>query len=214
MPTYTVVRFLPEILGPAQTRPALAPAQSETPLQWHRETRPPQVACLPETTAPTPFPGTNATSPSSGLARDNPCGATASRGSSSCRRRANEELSAHERPSHRARDLGIQAVVSAMVGLRCSTSHVIRLALDDLRERHPFAKSLEAALRGQVWQELETSPKRTPGARPRRPVPAPGQAGRQPAASRKGATWSVVLVDHHAMVRAGLRASWRRRPTS
>lgn len=101
-----------------------------------------------------------------------------------------------------------QAVVSAMAGLRGSASHVIRLALDDLREHHSSAKSLESALRAQVWRELESSHGRGPETPPlRRERPrARGGRGRHPPAKR-GDLVRVVLVDHHAMVRAGLRAS-------
>ena len=105
-----------------------------------------------------------------------------------------------------------QAVVSAMAGLRGSASHVIRLALDDLREHHSSVKSLESALRAQVWRELEASP--SPGARPRpqgreraRGRGARGARGPQHQPAKRSDLVRVLLVDHHAMVRAGLRAS-------
>ena len=41
----------------------------------------------------------------------------------------------------------------AMEGLTCSVSTVIRLALDELRQRHPASKKLEAALRAHIWRE-------------------------------------------------------------
>ena len=101
-----------------------------------------------------------------------------------------------------------QAVVSALVGLRCTPSHVIRLALNDLRVRHSSSKSLEAALRRQVWRESDASVARA-SPRPRaRPATAPARhdpGTRQRAES--GSSVRVLLVDGHAMVRAGLRAS-------
>src|SRR5262249_8737806 len=53
-------------------------------------------------------------------------------------------------------DEWVYGLIGAMSGLRCSASHVVRLALDDLRERHWSPKNLEAALRRQVWRELES----------------------------------------------------------
>ena len=102
-----------------------------------------------------------------------------------------------------------QAVVSAMAGLRGSASHVIRLALDDLRERHSSAKSVESALRRHVWRELEASPGRNSGTLPVRRERARGGGGRGPQhpPAKRGGLVRVVLVDHHALVRAGLRAS-------
>src|ERR1700716_692560 len=41
----------------------------------------------------------------------------------------------------------------AMEGLTCSVSTVIRLALEELRERHPSPNKLEAALRAHLWRE-------------------------------------------------------------
>ena len=101
-----------------------------------------------------------------------------------------------------------QAVVSAMAGLRGSASHVIRLALDDLRERHSSAKSLESALRRHIWRELEASPGPNSRTQPGRRERARGQGIRGPEhmAKRTGLV-RVVLVEHHALVRAGLRAS-------
>ena len=103
-----------------------------------------------------------------------------------------------------------QAVVSALVGLRCTPSHVIRLALNDLRDRHSSAKSLEAALRRQVWRESDASVARASRRPPARPAtaPAPDDLGTwQPAPAESGSSVRVLLVDRHAMVRAGVRAS-------
>lgn len=104
----------------------------------------------------------------------------------------------------------IQAVISAMVGLQCSASHVIRLALDDLRERHQSARALEAALRAQIWREVRGTSGDGPRVpRQRRAQPAPSHATRQPQdhPSMESSLVRVLLVDDHAIVRAGLAAS-------
>ncbi|HEX4215819.1 MAG TPA: response regulator transcription factor [Candidatus Dormibacteraeota bacterium] len=76
-----------------------------------------------------------------------------------------------------------------MAGLSCTPADVIRLALDDLRDRHPSPKSLDAALRRHMWRERR-SPRRPPRARaPRRVEPA--KVG-------------VLVVHAHPTVRAGL----------
>ena len=49
----------------------------------------------------------------------------------------------------------VNELAQAMSGLNCTMSDVIRLALDDLRNRHPSTKKLEAALREHVWRERE-----------------------------------------------------------
>src|SRR5262249_31566099 len=79
-----------------------------------------------------------------------------------------------------------QAVVSAMAGVRGSVSHVVRLALDDLRERHSSAKSLESALRRHVWREVEASAGRDHGTPPLHRERA-RSGGRPPRRRRPGA---------------------------
>jgi DNA-binding NarL/FixJ family response regulator len=97
----------------------------------------------------------------------------------------------------------------AMEGLTCSVSTVIRLALDELRQRHPASKKLEAALRAHIWRERVpdadrlaiSRPLRSPPARlrspaPRRPVPAVESAPQL----------KVLLAVEQSMSRAGLRS--------
>jgi DNA-binding NarL/FixJ family response regulator/Arc/MetJ-type ribon-helix-helix transcriptional regulator len=105
----------------------------------------------------------------------------------------------------------------AMEGLTCSVSTVIRLALEELRERHPSPKKLEAALRAHIWRERvpeaepvsAASAQRSSGARSRfvsrtqaRPPQAPVAAppGRAPEPAK------VLLMIEQAMLRAGLRS--------
>ena len=96
----------------------------------------------------------------------------------------------------------------AMAGLGCSVSTVIRLALEELRQHHPSAKKLEAALRAHIWREGVTRPDE---------VPVPAQRGRalrarvvgQPAGAperQERRAIRVLLVVDQAMLRAGLRS--------
>jgi DNA-binding NarL/FixJ family response regulator len=96
----------------------------------------------------------------------------------------------------------------AMEGLTCSVSTVIRLALDDLRERHPASKRLEAALRAHIWRERVPETDRLPVSRPLRSAPA---RPRSPAPRRPGPgvgtapRLRVLLAVEQSMLRAGLR---------
>jgi DNA-binding NarL/FixJ family response regulator len=119
---------------------------------------------------------------------------------------AHEEITAHiTGPQHAwARELAL-----AMAGLNCTVSDVIRLALDELRDRHPSAKKLEAALRQHVWRERETNgghvhPPRLPVRRP--PSPRSRVLPRvdtQPLVEKRDSI-RVLIVDDHPTVRAGL----------
>lgn len=99
----------------------------------------------------------------------------------------------------------------AMAGLNCSVSTVVRLALDELRQRHPSAKRLEAALRAHIWREGVTKPDRLPLPPPRREVVSGrpvGRAAERPPAARpleKVPPVRVLLVVDQALLRAGLR---------
>jgi DNA-binding NarL/FixJ family response regulator len=95
---------------------------------------------------------------------------------------------------------------SAMEGLTCSVSTVIRLALEELRQRHPSSKKLEAALRAHIWRERVPETDRIPLSRPQRSVSA---RARSAAPVRSGATQPrrltrVLLVVEQPMLRAGL----------
>jgi DNA-binding NarL/FixJ family response regulator/Arc/MetJ-type ribon-helix-helix transcriptional regulator len=103
----------------------------------------------------------------------------------------------------------------AMEGLTCSVSTVIRLALDELRQRHPASKKLEAALRAHIWRE------RIPDVESlavSEPVPAGEVPARAPAPLRKGPRAGaarrikVLLGVEQSMVRAGIRALLREAP--
>jgi DNA-binding NarL/FixJ family response regulator/Arc/MetJ-type ribon-helix-helix transcriptional regulator len=97
----------------------------------------------------------------------------------------------------------------AMEGLTCSVSTVIRLALDELRQRHSSPKKLEAALRAHIWRERVPETDRLPLSRPQavaaartRPVtPRRPENRAEPAAGTR-----VVLVVEQPMLRAGLRS--------
>jgi DNA-binding NarL/FixJ family response regulator len=96
----------------------------------------------------------------------------------------------------------------AMEGLTCSVSTVIRLALEELRERHSSSKKLEAALRAHIWRERVPETDRIPLARPQRSVPArarPAATGRSGAGQAAPLT-RVLLVVEQPMLRAGLRS--------
>lgn len=104
----------------------------------------------------------------------------------------------------------------AMAGLSCSVSTVIRLALEELRGRHPSAKKLEAALRAHIWREGVTKLDRVqvPGdvasgvTAVRRPQPQPRRVSGQPpsaAPPEQPRTIRVLLAVEQAMLRAGLR---------
>jgi len=108
-------------------------------------------------------------------------------------------------------------LAQAMSGLNCTMSDVVRLALDELRSRHPSPKRLEAALREYVWREREgnaVSPE-LPGVR-LHALPAPrrraGQAQQaapavqaEEAAGQAGPIRVLVVADHPTF-RAGLRS--------
>jgi DNA-binding NarL/FixJ family response regulator len=96
----------------------------------------------------------------------------------------------------------------AMEGLTCSVSTVIRLALEELRERHPSPKKLEAALRAHIWRErvpeaehVSLPPPQRPSAVRSRVV---GKAPDKPETAPKPVR--VLLVVEQAMLRAGLRS--------
>jgi DNA-binding NarL/FixJ family response regulator/Arc/MetJ-type ribon-helix-helix transcriptional regulator len=97
----------------------------------------------------------------------------------------------------------------AMEGLTCSVSTVIRLALEELRERHPSPKKLEAALRAHIWRERVpeaehvslAAPQRPPAVRTRVTGRAPAKPETVPATPVR-----VLLVVEQAMLRAGLRS--------
>jgi DNA-binding NarL/FixJ family response regulator len=80
----------------------------------------------------------------------------------------------------------------SMTGLNCTVSDVIRLALGELRDRHPSPKKLEEALRRHVWQERTA---RSPRIRPRTPPPPP---------TPETSSIRVLLVHGNRTVRAGL----------
>lgn len=97
----------------------------------------------------------------------------------------------------------------AMEGLTCSVSTVIRLALEELRERHSSSKKLEAALRAHIWRERVPETQRMPLSRPLRAAspktravaPRPtGQVAEVATGTR------VLLVVEQPMLRAGLRS--------
>lgn len=100
-------------------------------------------------------------------------------------------------------------LIDAMKGLRCSISHVLRLALEELRSRYSSAKGLEAALRRHVWRELEAHPERARWTRPeRRPQPRGRIRTRtRDTAARASDLVRVLIVDDHALLRAGLRTA-------
>jgi DNA-binding NarL/FixJ family response regulator len=93
-----------------------------------------------------------------------------------------------------------------MSGLNCTMSDVVRLALDELRNRHPSTKKLEAALREHVWREREGNPEHPPlpgvrlhsrpTPRSRAPRPEPVTETRDPI--------RVLIVAEHPTFRAGL----------
>jgi DNA-binding NarL/FixJ family response regulator len=103
----------------------------------------------------------------------------------------------------------VRELALAMTGLNCTVSDVIRLALDELHDRHPSAKKLEAALRQHVWRERGTNGSqvnapRSPARRPPPPRPGvPARADPRPPIERKD-TIRVLIVDDNPTVRAGL----------
>jgi DNA-binding NarL/FixJ family response regulator len=95
----------------------------------------------------------------------------------------------------------------AMAGLDCTVSDVIGLALDELRDRHPSAKKLEAALRRHLWQERQGGGSEAHGVRvPLRSRPAePSRASRRPVPRRvEREVVRVLLVHGQPALRAGL----------
>jgi DNA-binding NarL/FixJ family response regulator/Arc/MetJ-type ribon-helix-helix transcriptional regulator len=96
----------------------------------------------------------------------------------------------------------------AMEGLTCSVSTVIRLALEELRERHPSPKKLEAALRAHIWRERVPEAEHVSLPPPQRPAAARsrvmGRAPDKPETAPKPVR--VLLVVEQAMLRAGLRS--------
>ena len=97
----------------------------------------------------------------------------------------------------------------AMEGLTCSVSTVIRLALDELRERHSSSKKLEAALRAHIWRERVPETDRLPLSRPLRAAPArtrPVTPRRVAKGAQAAAATRVLLVVEQPMLRAGLRS--------
>jgi DNA-binding NarL/FixJ family response regulator len=104
--------------------------------------------------------------------------------------------------------LWVWSIVGAgsLKGLNCSPSDVMRLALDEMRERYPSPRGLEAALREHVWRELGTNPGRAlqrPPRAVRLPVP-PGSAGRR---REPGSVIKVLLVEDDPAVRADVAAA-------
>jgi DNA-binding NarL/FixJ family response regulator/Arc/MetJ-type ribon-helix-helix transcriptional regulator len=102
-----------------------------------------------------------------------------------------------------------ERLIAALKGLQCSISHVIRLALDELRARHSSAKGFEATLRSQVWRELEGHPELEPKRRPATIAPNRrlSAAAAPSAVPHGGEVIRVLIVDDHELVRAGLRAT-------
>ena len=102
----------------------------------------------------------------------------------------------------------VRELALAMTGLNCTVSDVIRLALDELHDRHPSAKKLEAALRQHVWRERGTNgsqahPPRSPARRQPPPRPGVARAAPLPPIEKKD-TIRVLIVDDNPTVRAGL----------
>jgi DNA-binding NarL/FixJ family response regulator len=96
-----------------------------------------------------------------------------------------------------------------MTGLNCTVWDVIRLALDELRDRHPSAKKLEAALRQHLWRERERNeghvhPPRLPARRPAPRRSAVLAGADSPKLVEKRDSIRVLIVDDHPTVRAGL----------
>lgn len=83
----------------------------------------------------------------------------------------------------------VSELAAGMSGLSCTPADVVRMGLDELRDRHPSTKSLEAALRRHMWRE-----QRAPGRPPR--VRAPRRI--------EPARIDVLVVHAHPTVRAGL----------
>ena len=97
----------------------------------------------------------------------------------------------------------------AMEGLTCSVSTVIRLALEELRERHPSPKKLEAALRAHIWRERVPEAEHVSLPPPQRPAAVRSRAvGKTPAKPETAPPTPVrvLLVVEQAMLRAGLRS--------
>ncbi|MBO0687155.1 MAG: response regulator transcription factor [Candidatus Dormibacteraeota bacterium] len=86
-----------------------------------------------------------------------------------------------------------------MNGLNCTASEVVRLALDELRDRHPSSTRLEAALRKYLWQERG----RQGGAAGLVGVSLRRQAGVGTGPAR-GHAVRVLVVEAHPVLRAGL----------
>jgi DNA-binding NarL/FixJ family response regulator len=93
-----------------------------------------------------------------------------------------------------------------MSGLNCTMSDVVRLALDELRNRHPSTKKLEAALREHVWREREGNVGQPPlpGVR-LHPLPSTRSRVLQPdrVVEQRDLVRVLVVADHPTF-RAGL----------
>jgi DNA-binding NarL/FixJ family response regulator len=131
-------------------------------------------------------------------------GAPARRARPATRRHAppNEEVAAYLSGSQYewARELAL-----AMAGLDCTVSDVIGLALDELRDRHPSATKLEAALRRHLWRERQAGGSEAHGTRVPLRLAEPPRASRRPGPRQvEREVVRVLLVHGQPALRAGL----------
>jgi DNA-binding NarL/FixJ family response regulator len=93
-----------------------------------------------------------------------------------------------------------------MTGLSCTISDVVRLALDELRNRYPSPKKLEAALREHVWRDRagQVGQLQLPGVRLQSVSPPHPRTARPAQAIDREGPIQVVVVADHPTFRAGL----------
>jgi DNA-binding NarL/FixJ family response regulator len=98
-------------------------------------------------------------------------------------------------------------LAEGMPGLRCTVVDVVRMALDELRDRHPSPKRLEEALRRHMWAQRAggvVSRRRGAAARAVRTARAAADGAAARSAASPGVRVRVLVVHPHPTLRAGL----------